>query len=170
MRSVDNEVVGDSLFYKHNVFGFDRVENLAKYLRTLKPAQKASLRTVRLQHTNNANSIGAFEALSLCSGLRDLTLDITQLCMDGSLLDQSIAQTLGYDQLMSLRDLKRFEFWIKEDTKIEFANVAMQHSQNTLTPLQTRDEVYAILKGVQDMISDVVCSSKVEENISLVDH
>ncbi|CZS91055.1 uncharacterized protein RCO7_01421 [Rhynchosporium graminicola] len=106
-RRINDIVINDFLFYKHNRFDFFDTASLLKYLVVLLPERRNAIRSIRVHWDCNMGSqaAAAFTILSTCRGLKYLELDITLLApfFEFESEIRSFRSAPGWTELMKLR-------------------------------------------------------------------
>jgi hypothetical protein len=112
-RTIYNIVIGDFLLYKLNEFRFAGPKSMLAYLTAILPRRRNAIRNIYFAFGEDISSPApAFTVLSLCNGIQNLTLDISDLPFLSGLLKPAairVGDPGGFPALTKLRGLESFK-------------------------------------------------------------
>ncbi|KUJ07505.1 uncharacterized protein LY89DRAFT_789599 [Mollisia scopiformis] len=162
-RAFNNIVDVESLFYRYNNFEFSNTLCILDYLKALPTRRRKAIRNISVMWDFYHPDSG-FLALSTCSGLCNLTVDITHLAAFFEIpLNSDIHVAPGYSQLVALRGLKSLTLiyssgstsaW--ENTTWDLVVTVLERVRGLPATDQNKLDMQLEITGIETMITDLV--------------
>jgi hypothetical protein len=155
-RFIYNIVIGDFLLYKLNDFEFRNSQAVLAYLTAILPRRRNAIRNISVIYAAYMSSPApAFTVLSICNGLRNLTLDIS----DMPFLDWPVkpgvmilGENKGYAALIKLRGLGSLKLVCNENEEWNVINRELHFCRQL--PL-TEDNKKDVRNEIRRLESDI---------------